>query len=88
MQMILPFLFVLMTVNAPPATERTSDDRTAALGQEFEIEIGENIWVANELLKINFQRVAEDSRCPEGVACVWQGNGKIVLQVMKARRRR
>lgn len=88
MQMILPFLFVLMTAAAPPVVaERASDDRTAALGQEFEIKIGENIWIANELLKIKFQSVAEDSRCPEGVACVWQGNGKVVLHVMKARRR-
>lgn len=86
MQLILPFLFVFMTMDAP-AGSSASDDRMASLNKEFEITLGENVWIQNELLKVNFQSVAEDSRCPEGVNCIWAGNGKIVLRVMKARRR-
>jgi hypothetical protein len=38
-------------------------------------------------LKISFTYVAEDSRCPEGVNCIWAGNGKIVLRLSKTGRR-
>jgi hypothetical protein len=85
MQLILPFLFVLMTIGTP--VESVSDDHMAPLNQEFEIRLGDSIWIQDERLKIDFQRVAEDSRCPEGVNCIWAGNGKIALRVTKARRR-
>lgn len=86
MQLILPFLFVFMTTLSP-AGGVVSDDHMAALGQEFDIRLGDTIWIQDELLRIDFQRVAEDSRCPEGVNCVWAGNAKIALRVTKARRR-
>jgi hypothetical protein len=86
MQLILPFLFIFMTAIAP-VTKSARDDRSVPLNQEFEIKIGDNVWIQNELLRIDFQRVADDSRCPQGVTCVWAGNAKIVLRVTKARRR-
>ena len=86
MQLIIPFLFVFMAMPAP-AGRSISDDHMAPLGQEFGIMLGDTVWIQDELLRIDFQRVAEDSRCPEGVACVWAGNAKVALRVMKARRR-
>lgn len=86
MQSILPYLFLFMTTFTPAASG-LSDDHMAPLGQEFDIRLGDTIWIQDELLRIDFQRVAEDSRCPEGVACVWAGNAKVALRVMKARRR-
>jgi hypothetical protein len=32
-------------------------------------------------LKIKFLEVVEDSRCPEGVNCVWAGNAKIKVLI-------
>jgi hypothetical protein len=32
-------------------------------------------------LKIKFVEVIEDSRCPEGVTCVWAGNAKVKLVI-------
>jgi hypothetical protein len=58
----------------------------APLNQEFGIMLGDTVWIQDELLRIDFQRVVEDSRCPEGVTCVWAGNAKVALRVMKARR--
>ena len=57
------------------------------LDREFEIKVGETISIRNEGLKITFTNVAEDSRCPQGVTCIWAGNGKVVLKLGKARRR-
>jgi hypothetical protein len=81
---ILSFLFIFTTALAQPAG---SVNKEAALGEEFEIEIGQQVSIKNEGLRVSFTTVAEDSRCPEGVACVWAGNGKIVLRLSKLRRR-
>jgi len=77
---LLPFLFVITpNLPQPPVDVR--------LNQEFEVRVGETVTIKSEGLKINLIRVDEDSRCPEGVQCVWAGNGKVVLKLMKARKR-
>lgn len=78
---IFPLLFVLATVWAQPST----DVKQVALNQEFEIKVGERVSV--EGLKINFETVAEDSRCPVDVTCVWAGNAKVILKLSKTRKR-
>ena len=35
----------------------------------------------NDDLKLSFAQLVEDSRCPQTVVCVWQGNGAIRLDV-------
>lgn len=82
---ILSFLF-LFTATAATA-QPVSSVKDATLDHEFEIKIGQQVSIKNEGLKISFSYVAEDSRCPEGVQCIWAGNGKVVLRVSKARRR-
>ena len=81
---ILPLLFVLTTAAAVLA-QPAPDVKQAALNQEFELKAGEKVSV--EGLKIDFEMVAEDSRCPVDVTCVWAGNAKVVLKVSKRGRR-
>jgi hypothetical protein len=76
---ILPLFFILTTAFAQPL----GNAKEAELNQEFDIRVGASVWIENEGLKVSFSHVAEDSRCPEGVACVWAGNGKIVLKLSK-----
>ena len=83
--LILSFLFLLTTTVV--AAQPLGSVKDAALDQEFEIKIGQQVSIKKEGLKITFSYVAEDSRCPEGVTCVWAGNGKVVLSVSQARRR-
>jgi hypothetical protein len=79
---IFPLLFVLTTaVLAEPAT----DVKQVALNQEFEIKVGQRVSV--EGLKIDFEAVTEDSRCPVDVTCVWAGNAKVILKLRKMGRR-
>lgn len=54
------------------------------LGQEFTLALGQEGEVEPEGLKVKFDSVSEDSRCPEGVTCIWQGNAKIRLRLAKA----
>jgi hypothetical protein len=79
---IFSVLFIFTTAWPQPL----SGGKEAQLDQEFEIRIGERVSIKKEGLTVSFTRVAEDSRCPEGVQCIWAGNGKILLRVSKARR--
>jgi len=50
-----------------------ADKITASLGQEFTLPVGKTAVIENIDLSIKFIEVFGDSRCPEGVECVWAG---------------
>lgn len=52
----------------------------ARLGQEFKLRAGGRAEVEGEGLRVMFASVANDSRCPEGVACVWAGNAEVLVE--------
>jgi hypothetical protein len=54
---------------------------TIRIGEEFVLRFGERVSLQNTDLTLVFQDVTEDSRCPEGVVCVWAGNARILLGV-------
>lgn len=51
--------------------------------QEIKLKIGESGKSKPEGIEVEFHSVAEDSRCPKGVTCVWAGNAKVLLKVKK-----
>ena len=61
------------------------DAQEKLLGQEFNLKAGQKARIKGEGLTISFSSVAEDSRCPEGVDCIWAGNAKIVLKLSKSK---
>lgn len=75
------FVAVLLLAFASIAAQ--PGKRVIALEQEFKLKIGESVEAPREGLKIEFDSVAEDSRCPKGVTCIWAGNAKILLKVKK-----
>lgn len=77
------FLMPLMNISAEPPRKV----RRASLGQEFKLRVGERVVIKEAGLNITFSAVAEDSRCPTGVNCIWAGNGRIVVQVSKGRKK-
>lgn len=65
---LISTLFFAMTINAQ-APETVS------------IKAGQRKSASKGRLKIKFLSVEEDSRCPEGVQCIWAGNAKIKISV-------
>jgi len=51
------------------------------LGQEFSLHIGESTSLRGEELKVKFLEVTEDSRCPTGVVCVWEGRVSGLVEI-------
>ena len=49
------------------------------IGRAFEMKIGETFAVGD--LRLTFQRVANDSRCPIDAVCVWAGDAEIALRI-------
>ena len=45
-----------------------------SLGKPFNLKVGESVVVGSEGLTIDFPRMIDDSRCPLGVLCIWEGD--------------
>lgn len=59
---------IFATTNAS-AAETTTD--TLAVGQSVRIDKG---------LKLTFTAVRNDSRCPTGAMCIWEGDATVILE--------
>lgn len=51
------------------------------LGQPFTLKFGETAQLTDDPLRISFDSVVEDSRCPVKVQCVWAGRVIVGLTV-------
>jgi hypothetical protein len=54
-----------------------------ALGAEFALAPGESALAGDDGLRVSFESVTEDSRCPMDVICVWAG--RVVVDVTAGR---
>ncbi len=81
MPIILPFLTVLLLFrgcDAEPAAPVT--DVRYRLGEAFTLTVGTTATFKDEPLQLRFINVPADSRCPEGVVCVWAGDAAVRIQ--------
>ena len=53
----------------------------ASLGTEVVLKPGQAVSIAGEELEIKFIEVVEDSRCPEGATCVWEGRARSAVVI-------
>jgi hypothetical protein len=47
----------------------------------LELSVGDTRAVQGSKVSVTFVRVVNDSRCPKGVTCVWEGDAAIELRV-------
>jgi len=78
--------FIAVAVAAPTtaAARGWQARKKIMLDKNFVLSVGQEVLTADGKLKIKFVSVAEDSRCPKGVNCIWAGNARVVLQVGKS----
>ena len=57
------------------------DPPQPALGESFALRVGESVVVQQENLRLRFDSVPQDSRCPRDVQCVTAGNARVRLEV-------
>jgi hypothetical protein len=73
---ILPIIFVILSGCAGQTNELK-----AALGQKFTLAIGQVASITGENLKIRFIKVIGDSRCAQGVTCIWAGEASSLIEI-------
>jgi hypothetical protein len=54
---------------------------TASLGQAFDFKVGQEASISSQQLTLKFLSISEDSRCPQGTICIWEGNGKVNIEL-------
>jgi len=60
---------------------RSSSESGALLGQNFTLKQGESLQISEGQLVVGVIEVLEDSRCPAGMECFWEGNAKVLVSV-------
>jgi hypothetical protein len=62
------------------ATRRAAPARAERVGRELKIRAGRTVTFKGESLRLRFVRVADDSRCPTNVDCIWAGNAEVLIE--------
>jgi hypothetical protein len=78
--LVLPVVLAAFLVLAGCSGEPATGER---LDSEFVLPIGSEAVIQGEDLRIFFDDVVEDSRCPIGVQCVWEGQARYALRLTK-----
>ena len=58
----------------------------AEVGRAFDLRVGEEAAIAETGVRVRFDSVRQDSRCPTGVQCVWSGDAEVALRITTAGR--
>ena len=60
--------------------------RMVDLGEDFELAPRQQAVVGTTGLRLDFEQVAADSRCPVDVVCVWEGDAEVVVRASQPSR--
>ena len=61
--------------------QRVGTEREVAFDTEFTLSVHDMVVVHGTNVLIFFESVTEDSRCPTGVQCPWEGNAAVRLEL-------
>lgn len=53
----------------------------AVVGEPFQVEFGETARIPDAGFDLTFVALVDDSRCPDGATCIWQGNASVVVSL-------
>ncbi|MBN2095681.1 MAG: hypothetical protein JW727_06530 [Candidatus Aenigmarchaeota archaeon] len=55
-------------------------------GEEFNLSVGEHMFIRGEELEVRFLNVTADSRCPVGLECFWMGQATVSVELLRENR--
>lgn len=74
-----PLMLAMVGVTVCGNPQPFESEMEVSLGEPFDLRIEQSVHVAGTPLRVRFDEVGEDSRCPVDVECVWAGNARIHL---------
>jgi hypothetical protein len=81
---LLGLVAVLVAAGCQAAPATGPDSGQFRLGEVFALGIGQDAIIVGEGLRIKFDQLLADSRCPRQVQCVWTGEARISVLVQQA----
>ena len=78
---VLGSLIVFMMPSA--VAEEKENLISAKLGEQFQLKVNQIAILKSDNIEIKFLNVTNDSRCPSDVTCVWEGEVKMSVNVVK-----
>lgn len=82
--MSLKTVFVTILLAVGCSSSPAAPTAEVPLGSEFSLKPGESAIIESTDLRVTFQRVVQDSRCPADAVCVQAGDAVVALIVGKA----
>jgi hypothetical protein len=76
---LLTLLISLAACGSAGSRVETPSEPHVALGEEFALKAGQAASVADGALVVRFESVSNDSRCPRGVTCIWEGDAAVAV---------
>ena len=73
--------FLVLLLLAASCGTSPSSPRSVPLAEEFTLTPGQTAQVEGADLFVTFDSVSSDSRCPEGVNCIWEGDATVVVSI-------
>ena len=75
----LPSLVALMLLAC--CSTSPSAPRAVSLAERFTLAPGQTAEVEGTGLRVTFESVSADSRCPVDVTCVWEGDAVVIVSI-------
>jgi hypothetical protein len=79
--MRMKFLVLVFLLCIILSTSSACKNDGVSLGEDFYLYIGESANIKGEELQVRFLEVTEDSRCPKGVTCIWEGRVSCLVEI-------
>jgi hypothetical protein len=73
---IFSFILIIIVCFSGACSTISESKIKTTLDRDFRLGVGETAIIEQEELEIKFDSVSADSRCAEGVTCVWAGEAR------------
>ena len=74
--------FILLSITL--LTWVSCEIETILLGEDYELALDESVLFSSGSFKVHFSEVIEDTRCPIGIDCGWEGRAIVNLAIIDA----
>ena len=79
----MKYVLLLAAVILTSCNTDTSIVNVDANGNTFTIHAGQSVTIPSEHLTIGFSKVVNDSRCPAGAKCLWEGMAQLQMWMLQ-----
>ncbi|MCK4661629.1 MAG: hypothetical protein KAT68_02085 [Bacteroidales bacterium] len=77
----LTFVFLLISNSCEKKSDIIVYPKINTLNDTIELKYGQTVQIIDENILLKFNDVNEESRCPSGSQCIWQGQATVTIEI-------